>query len=142
MDLHQKVSKGNPGAPFGAPMLGRCRLFLLLLASETNGWVLYGHHLAPENSRPKIYRWDAPADSTSDDGLGGAASPNQNTWPIFDLFRLCKAGGISYAVQSSFCQHILPRFYAETMFDLVDCEAILDSIVRGPTPPAAPLATR
>ena len=69
--------------------------------------------------------------------------PNQKTrlGPIFELFRLCK-GGISYAVQGSFCEHILPRFYAETMFDLVDCEAILDSIVRGPTIPAAPLATR
>ena len=66
-------------------MVGRwCRLLLLLLASETSGWVLYGHHLAPENSRPKIYRWDAPADSTSDDGLGGAASPTKNTpWAHF-----------------------------------------------------------
>ena len=68
--------------------MGRCRLFLLLLASETNGWVLYGHHLAPENSRPKIYRWDAPADSTSDDGLGGAASPTESTLAQFNLFHL------------------------------------------------------
>ena len=70
------------------------------------------------------------------------AQPKTRLGPIFELFRLCKAGGISYAVQGSFCEHILPRFYAETMFDLVDCEAILDSIVRGPTPPAVPLATR
>lgn len=86
----------------------RCLGIVLLAAAArpARAWVLY----ATSEDDTLIYRWDSPAESTSNGGLGG---------------------GLTWAVQDSFCDKILPRFYAEQFGDLVDCEAIVDAIVRG-----------
>ena len=79
---------------------------LCALSLISTAWVLYSQH--PTEDR--VYRWDAPIESTSDDGLGG---------------------GISWALQGGFCDAILPRFKAERMGNLVDCEAVTEAVVRG-----------
>ena len=86
------------------------KLWLVVLASSldcSTAWVNYFHTRSDDDI---IYRWNAPQSFTEDDGL---------------------AGGLTWAAQDDFCDKLLPKFYAETQFNLVSCEAVLDSIVRG-----------
>jgi len=91
---------------------------LYLALPLANAWVNYFSDpgSAPGKSggggpdTDRIYRWDAPNDFRTDAGL---------------------AGGLTWAAQDDFCGAMLPRFYAETQFDLVTCEALLDSVMRG-----------
>ena len=81
---------------------------LLALLPHAAAWVnYYASELDPVSL---IYRWDSPSEFSSDAGLGS---------------------GLTWAAQDDFCSKLLPRFYAETQFNLVECEDLMDSIVRG-----------
>ena len=88
---------------------------LALCLVATPSWVNYFN---VDSDRPTTtYQWDFPQDTRSDDGLGGGLQ-----WAA----QGASGGGIE-----EFCELLLPRFVAETMGGLVDCDAIYQAVVLG-----------
>ena len=88
---------------------------LALCLVATPSWVNYFN---VDADRPTTtYQWDFPQDTKSDEGLGGGLQ-----WAA----QGASGGGIE-----EFCELLLPRFVAETMGGLVDCDAIYQAVVLG-----------
>ena len=88
---------------------------LALCLVATPSWVNYFN---VDSDRPTTtYQWDFPQDTKSDEGLGGGLQ-----WAA----QGASGGGIE-----EFCELLLPRFVAETMGGLVDCDAIYQAVVLG-----------
>ena len=87
-----------------------CTLRATLLAALLNPAACFVPYFPSRTDDEHTYRWQFPQQSTALDGLGG---------------------GITWAVQGNFCEQLLPTFGSERQFNLVDCEAIMDTIVRG-----------
>ena len=88
---------------------------LALCLVATPAWVNYFN--VDSDLPTTTYQWDFPQDTKSDEGLGGGLQ-----WAA----QGASGGGIE-----EFCEVLLPRFVAETMGGLVDCDAIYQAVVLG-----------